>query len=265
MIRVTDAHHIRNRIRAPHRGHVLLVGAGPGDPDLLTVRALRAIESADVILHDRLISAEILDLAPRSARMIAVGKEGFGPSVPQEVTNALMIDHARAGARVVRLKSGDPGIFGRLEDEVSALDSAGIAYTIVPGITAAAAAAASLGQGLTQRGRNAALRILTGHDMKGFAEQDWRGLAAPGSVAAIYMAKRGARFIQGRLMMHGAAPDTPVSVVENASRPDQVTRATTLAALPAAVAGLNGPVVLLYGLAPRALAHTLPQLEEALS
>lgn len=250
---------------AAKAGQVLLVGAGPGDPELLTIKALRALESADVILHDRLIADEILALAPASARLIPVGKEGFGPSVPQEATNGLMIDHARRGARVVRLKSGDPGIYGRLEDEVSALESAGVSYAVVPGVTAASAAAASLGQGLTQRGRNAALRILTGHDMKGFAEQDWRGLAAPGSVAAIYMGKRSARFIQGRLMMHGAAPDTPVTVVENASRPDQATRAATLAALPAAVDGMKGPAVLLYGVAPRAAQHTLNQLQEAQS
>ena len=265
---MTDAQHIHgpNGTSATNmRGQVLLVGAGPGDPELLTVKALRAIEGADVILHDRLISDDILALAPGAARMIPVGKEGFGPSVPQEVTNGLMIDHARAGARVVRLKSGDPGIFGRLEDEVSVLEAADIPYTVVPGITAASAAAASMGQGLTQRGRNAALRILTGHDMAGFAEQDWRGLAAPGAVAAIYMAKRSARFIQGRLMMHGAAPDTPVAVVENASRPDQTTRASTLAALPATVANLKGPAVLLYGLAPRAAAHSLTHLQEVQS
>lgn len=256
---------IQSRAATPVTGHVLLLGAGPGDPELLTLKALRALEAADVILHDRLISDGILALAPAAAQLIPVGKEGFGPAVPQEVTNGLMIDHARRGERVVRLKSGDPGIFGRLEDEVSALEAAGVAYTVIPGITAAAAAAASLGQGLTQRGRNAALRVMTGYDMAGFAEQDWRGLAAPGSVAAIYMAKRSARFIQGRLMMHGAAPDTPVTVVENASRPDQATRATTLVALPAVVADMKGPAVLLYGIAPRAAAQTLTQLQEAQS
>ncbi|MGF6860003.1 uroporphyrin-III C-methyltransferase [Rhodobacteraceae bacterium MBR-64] len=244
---------------------VLLVGAGPGDPDLLTLRALRALQTADVILHDRLISAAVLALAGAQARLIAVGKEGFGPSVPQSRINQLLVDHARSGALVVRLKSGDPGIFGRLEDEVAALEAANIPYHIVPGITSASAAAAAIGQGLTQRGRNAALRILTGHDMAGFAEQDWRGLAAPGAVAAIYMAKRSARFIQGRLMMHGAPGDVPVTVVENASRPDQAIHATTLAALPATVAGLAGPAILLYGISPRRAAHSLSLLQEAQS
>lgn len=246
-------------------GPVLLVGAGPGDPDLLTIRALRALQQADVILHDRLISDAVLALKGPQALLLPVGKEGFGASFPQTLTNALMIDHARRGLLVVRLKSGDPGIFGRLEEEVAALEAANIPFTIVPGITSASAAAAAIGQGLTQRGRNAALRILTGHDMAGFAEQDWRGLAAPGSVAALYMAKRSARFLQGRLMMHGAAPDVPVTVVENASRPDQAVHATTLAALPATVAGLRGPAILLYGVAPRAAAHTLSLLQEAQS
>lgn len=249
---------------AAPREPVLIVGAGPGDPEMLTLAAARALAGAGVILHDRLVSDAVLALAGPGARLIPVGKEGFGPAVPQDETNRLMIAHARTGARVVRLKSGDPGIFGRLDEEVSALDAAGLDWRILPGVTAAAAAAAAVGQGLTQRGRNAGLRILTGHDVAGFAEQDWRGLAAPGAVAAIYMAKRAARFVQGRLMMHGATPDTPVCVVENAARPDQRIIAATLATLPDATAGLTGPAVLLYGIAPRRAAMILPALKEAL-
>ncbi|MDR5653780.1 uroporphyrinogen-III C-methyltransferase [Ruixingdingia sedimenti] len=247
----------------PHiPGTVALVGAGPGDPDLLTLRALRLMTGADVVIHDRLVGQGILDLIPPHVQRIDVGKEGFGPSTPQVDIHTAMIAAARTGARVVRLKAGDPGIFGRLDDEIEALDAAGIGWVIVPGITAAAAAAASLGQGLTARGRNGSVRLLTGHDVKGFAEQDWRGLARPGAVAAIYMGKRAARFVQGRLMMHGAAPDTPVTIVENASHPDERIHPATLATLPASLESVTGPAVLLLGLSPRAAAHALQDLKE---
>jgi siroheme synthase len=153
----------------------------------------------------------------------------------------------------VRLKAGDPGIFGRLDEEIEALEAAGIAYEIVPGITAAAAAVASIGQSLTRRGRNSGVRLVTGHDARGFADHDWRALARPGEVAAVYMGKRAARYLAGRLMMHGARGETPVTVVENASRPDERVLATTIAALPDALeaAGLEGPAVILIGLEPR--------------
>lgn len=236
-------------------GSVALVGAGPGDPDLLTLKALKALQAAEVVIHDRLVSDGILSLANPAAAFVAVGKEGFGPSVPQEVTNDLIVAHARAGARVVRLKGGDPAVFARLDEEITALEEAGIAWQVVPGITAASAAAASLGQGLTQRGRNQGVRLVTGHDVKGFADQDWRALAAPGAVAAIYMGKRASRFLQGRLMMHGAAPDTPVTLVENASRPEERVLAATLATLPEAAADLAGPAILMWGLAPRAVSR----------
>lgn len=242
---------------------VTIAGAGPGNPDLLTLGTLRAIEAADVVVHDRLIGPEILALIPATATRIDAGKEGFGPSTPQATIHAAMIDAARTGARVLRLKAGDPAIFARLEEELDALDAAGIPWTILPGLTAASAAAAALGQSLTARGRNGALTILTGHDMAGFAEQDWRALARPGAVAAIYMGKAASRFLQGRLMMHGAAPDTPVTLVENASRPDQRLHAATLATLPATAAACSGPAVILWGLAPRAAAARLPAIKEA--
>ena len=243
-------------------GTVALTGAGPGDPDLLTLGALRALQAADVVVHDRLVGPDILALIPAGTLRIAAGKEGFGPSTPQADIHAAMITHARAGAFVVRLKAGDPGIFGRLDEEIDALDAAGIAWRILPGLTAASAAAASIGQSLTCRGRNGALTLLTGHDVAGFAEQDWRGLARPGAVAAIYMAKRASRFVQGRLMMHGAHPDTPVTLVENASRPDQRVIAATLATLPTQTALLTGPAIVLYGLAPRAATTALPLLAD---
>jgi uroporphyrin-III C-methyltransferase len=242
---------------------VTIAGAGPGNPDLLTLGTLRAIQSADVVVHDRLVGPDILALIPATTTRIDAGKEGFGPSTPQAAIHAAMIDAARTGARVLRLKAGDPAIFARLDEELDALDAAGIPWTILPGLTAASAAAAALGQSLTARGRNGALTILTGHDMAGFAEQDWRALARPGAVAAIYMGKAAARFVQGRLMMHGAAPDTPVTLVENASRPDQRLHAATLATLPATAAACQGPAVILWGLAPRAAAAHLPAIKEA--
>lgn len=248
----------------PAPGTVALLGAGPGDPELLTLRALRLLQAADVVVHDRLIAPAILDLIPEATRRIAAGKEGFGPSTPQHDINATLVDLARGGARVVRLKAGDPGVFGRLDEEIAALEAAGIGWQIVPGITAASAAAAGIGQSLTCRGRNGALVLLTGHDVAGFAEQDWRSLSRPGAVAAIYMGKRASRFVQGRLMMHGAAPDTPVTLVENASRADERVIATTLASLPQSVADLTGPAVILYGLAPRRAALAIAELKEAI-
>ncbi|WP_299442483.1 siroheme synthase CysG [uncultured Rhodospira sp.] len=250
----------RHLAHQPEPGRVDFVGAGPGDPDLLTLKARKALDGADVVLHDRLVAPGILDLARREATMIEAGKEGFGPSTPQDAINRLMIEHARAGARVVRLKAGDPAVFGRLDEEIEAVRDAGLDHAVIPGITAASAAAASIGRSLTRRGRNSGYQVLTGHDVKGFAEHDWRALARSGSVAAIYMGKRATRFLTGRLMMHGADPETPVTVVANASRPDARTLATSLARLPDVLetAGLTGPAVILYGLAPAAAEAALP-------
>ncbi len=251
-------------------GRVALVGAGPGDPDLLTLKARNALDTADVVIHDRLVAPEILELARREATLIEAGKTGFGPSTAQADICDIMVSHAKAGATVVRLKSGDPTVYGRLDEEIEALEAAGIEWSIVPGITAASAAAAQIGQSLTRRGRNSSLRILTGHDMKGFAEQDWRGLSKDGTVAAIYMGARGARFIQGRLLMHGADPATPVTAIENASRADARVMATRLDHLPDVLErdATNGPVLLLYGLSPRAAQTafaTLPPMPPILS
>ena len=241
---------------------VTFVGAGPGAADYLTLGALRALQQADVVVHDRLVGAEILALIPPATRLIDMGKEGFGTSTPQSAINDTLVAEALQGHRVVRLKGGDPGIFGRLDEEILALQARGLRYAILPGLTAATVAAAVIGQALTCRGRNAAFRIVTGHDMDGFAEQDWRAMARPGEVTAIYMGKKSARFIQGRLMMYGASADTDVTLVENVSRPHQRIVQTSLATLPEAAAQLAGPAVILYGLAPRqALAAT--QLNEA--
>jgi uroporphyrin-III C-methyltransferase len=243
-------------------GRVAFVGAGPGDADHLTLRAARALGEAEVVIHDRLVGTGVLALAAPGALLLDAGKQGFGPSTPQAAIHALIVGHALAGRRVVRLKGGDCGIFGRLDEEIAALEAAGIGHVIVPGLTAATVAAAGIGQSLTQRGRNRSLRIVTGHDVAGYAEQDWRGLSRRGEVAAIYMGKASARFLQGRLMMHGADAATPVTVVENVSLTEERVIATDLGRLVAALADVTGPAVLLYGLAPRRAAAVKPQLKE---
>lgn len=241
---------------------VTFVGAGPGSAQHLTLGAYRALQAAEVVIHDRLIGAEVMALIPATARLIDVGKEAYGPATPQTDINAILVAEALTGARIVRLKGGDCGIFGRLDEEMDALEANGISFTILPGLTTAAVAAATIGQSLTRRGRNASLRIVTGHDMAGFAEQDWRSMSRPGEVAAIYMGKKSARFIQGRLMMHGANPATPVSLCENVSRPDQRILPATLATLADVASQLTGPAIILYGLAPRHAA-ALTLLKEA--
>ena len=241
-------------------GHVDLVGAGPGDPDLLTLKARKAIDKADVIIHDRLVTPEILELARREAVIIDAGKTGFGQAMPQADIDALIVEHALDGAHVVRLKAGDPTVFGRLDEEIEAITAAGISYQVIPGVTAASAAVANIGQSLTKRGRNSSVRLITGHDTRGYANHDWLALAADGEVAAIYMGKKSARFIQGRLLMHGANPDTPVTIIENVSRPDQRIIACTLGTLEPTMsdANLTGPALTFLGLAPRDAAANIP-------
>ncbi|MEO1747838.1 MAG: siroheme synthase CysG [Pseudomonadota bacterium] len=231
-------------------GHVSFVGAGPGDPDLLTMKARRALHEADVVLHDRLVPSDILELARREATIIETGKKGFGEAWKQDDINALMIEHARAGAHIVRLKSGDPLVYGRLDEETDALAREDIAFDIVPGITAASAAAASTGKSLTKRGRNSSLRFVTAHDMDGFADHDWQSLAKPGAVTAVYMGVKAAPHVVAQLLAHGAAADTPVTVIENVSRASEQSITCALPALPKALAEakITGPAVILLGL-----------------
>ena len=247
---------------------VTFVGAGPGAAAHLTLAAYGALQQADVVIHDRLVGPEVLALIPAHVVRIDLGKQGFGPSALQTTINATLVAQASTGARVVRLKGGDCGIFGRLDEEIEALEAAQLSFRILPGLTSAAVAAANIGQSLTRRGRNAALRIVTGHDMVGFADQDWRGMAQPGEVTAVYMGKKSARFIQGRLMMHGALPDTAVTLIENVSRADERIVAATLATLPDAAAALTGPAIILLGLLPRRAGHAVakikaPRIQEA--
>jgi len=234
-------------------GRVLLVGAGPGDPDMLTTAARSALHAADVIVYDRLVSDGVMELGRREAEYIYVGKTPGEPSIGQAAINDILVEKALDGLAVVRLKSGDPLIFGRADEEIEALQAENIPVQIIPGITSAAAAAAAINASLTTRGTNKAISLLTGHDAKGFAEQDWVSLARSGGRAAVYMGVGAARFIQGRLMLHGAEADRPVTVVENASRPNQIITFTTLQNLPddIAAAGIKGPAILLIGYAER--------------
>lgn len=247
-------------------GEVVIVGAGPGSADLLTLGARRALHSADVIVYDRLVSQGVLDFGRREATYIYVGKEPGGKSTPQDEINEILVAKARDGLFVVRLKSGDPLIFGRADEEIAALSGAGITFSIIPGITAAASAAAEIGASLTTRGRNKAVSLLTGHDAKGFADHDWKALSEPQARAAVYMGVGAARFIQGRLLIHGADRNMPVTVVENASRAEQIIVATTLGELPSDIehGGIKGPAILLLGYAPHESKLALQEMRAAL-
>ena len=215
----------------PEVGRVYLVGAGPGDPGLLTARALELIAAADVILYDRLIPSAALDGARAEAEVLFVGKEGGGPSVPQEQTEALILDRARAGKTVVRLKGGDPFVFGRGGEEAFALREAGIAYEIVPGITSGVAAAAYAGIPVTHRGLATAVALVTGHTREEGPDEsalDWPALAAFPGTLVFYMGVRQLPQIAESLIAAGRPADEPVAIVERGTLPDQRTVTGTL-------------------------------------
>jgi uroporphyrin-III C-methyltransferase/precorrin-2 dehydrogenase/sirohydrochlorin ferrochelatase len=229
-------------------GEVILVGAGPGDPELLTLKALRALQDADVILHDRLVSAEVLDLARRDAARICVGKAAGNVGSTQEEINALMIEQAKQGKRVVRLKGGDPFIFGRGGEELQALAAAQINFSVVPGITAALGAAAYAGIPLTHRGHAHSVSFVTGHAQDG-AEPDWRALTNPGTTAVFYMGLARLERIVAKLKEHGAPGTRPAALIAQASTARQRVIAGTLATLGdlAARAGIESPALLVVG------------------
>lgn len=212
-------------------GIIHLVGAGPGDPDLLTLRAARLIARADVIVHDGLVSDEILDFARPDATRISVAKRRSHHSMAQDEINALLIREARAGRMVVRLKGGDPLVFGRGGEEAEAARAAGVAVEIVPGISAANGAAAAAQIALTHRDASSAVSFVAGQ-CKGLAEQDWAGLAGKGRTLVIYMGVKTARQIAEKLMADGLAPDMPLAVIENATRSAMRVLRGPLAALP---------------------------------
>lgn len=234
---------------APVRGSVVLVGAGPGDPGLLTLKALRALNEADVILHDRLVSCEILELARRDAIRIEVGKEAGRHHTTQDGIHALMLEHARAGQRVVRLKGGDPFVFGRGGEELEFLRDHDIAFEVVPGITAAVACAAYAGVPLTHRDHAQSLRLVTAHCQSSLDTLDWVALAQERQTLAVYMGVGELAALRDRLLEHGRAAGTPFALIENGSRAQQRVIVGTLAQLPeqAHRHAVRSPALLILG------------------
>ncbi|MDO5620859.1 MAG: uroporphyrinogen-III C-methyltransferase [Paracoccus sp. (in: a-proteobacteria)] len=211
-------------------GKVFLIGAGPGDPDLLTIKALRLIQSADVVVYDRLVSPEIMALIPAGTRCISVGKVAGFHAVPQDRINALLVDLARQGHSVARLKGGDPLIFGRGSEEAEELAQAGVAYEYVPGITAAQGAASTTGIGLTHRGLATGVRYVTGHRARDEQlDLDWASLADPDTTLVVYMGAANMGEISARLIAHGLPTDTPVLAIAHATTPREQRRISTLA------------------------------------
>ena len=241
-------------------GSVTLVGAGPGDPELLTLRAVRALQSADVILFDDLVSREVMDFARREARKMLVGKTGFGPSCTQDDINSLMVSLAKQGKRVVRLKGGDPLIFGRAAEEIAACEAASIPVDVVPGITSVQGAASRLGMALTDRRKARRLQYVTGHAKNGGvpADLDWKSLADPSTTTAVFMPTRTLAALAEKAIAEGLDPRTPALAISRATRPDQavVTAPINELAERLAQAGLPGPVLVMIGRALKSRRET---------
>jgi uroporphyrin-III C-methyltransferase len=231
-------------------GKVVLVGAGPGDPDLLTLKALKAIEAAEVVVYDRLVPAEVLALIPKGTARIDVGKQSGYHPIPQDEINALLVRLARAGRMVVRLKGGDPFIFGRGFEEALALEKAGIACEVIPGITAAQGCAASLRVPLTHRGLATGVRYLTGHCRADLPlDLDWTGLANRDTTLVVYMGLANVAEIVRNLILHGLPADTPALAVCQGTTPRERQVYASLVDLPGAAksAGFGGPVLFIIG------------------
>jgi uroporphyrin-III C-methyltransferase/precorrin-2 dehydrogenase/sirohydrochlorin ferrochelatase len=237
----------RSRRRAT--GTVYLVGAGPGDPELLTIRAWRLIERADVVLYDRLVSAEVLALVPASAQRIYVGKQRDRHTLPQEGINRLLARLAHEGKRVVRLKGGDPFIFGRGGEEIETLAAQGVPFEVVPGITAALGVASYSGIPLTHRDCAQACTFVTGHLKDGSMDLDWEALARPRQTIVVYMGLLGLPLLCRNLVAHGLAAETPAAIVQQGTTAAQRVVIGTLATLPqrAAEANLRPPTLIIVG------------------
>ena len=237
-------------------GKVTLVGAGPGDPDLLTIRALRALQDADVIFYDELVSPEILDRARRDASRVPVGRRVGKPGIGQHAINKLMVEAARSGQRVVRLKGGDPFVFGRGGEEVEALREAGVAYSVVPGITAGLGAAAQFEVPLTFRHEALRITFLTAHKAKDAQTVDWSTLTDEKMTVVVYMGMTAAASVRAGLLAAGRSPQTPVGVFARVTRPDVQAAVGTLDELPALVEQIDGgPAILIIG---DVVAHSAP-------
>jgi uroporphyrin-III C-methyltransferase/precorrin-2 dehydrogenase/sirohydrochlorin ferrochelatase len=232
-------------------GSVVLVGAGPGDPELLTLKAVRALQNATVILYDDLVGPEILELARREARRVAVGKKGFGPSCSQAEICAMVVELAQAGETVVRLKGGDPLIFGRATEEIDACKAAGIAVTIVPGISAAQGAAAALGFSLTERKQARRIQFVTGHAADGRlpTDIDWTAMASDSVTTVLYMPRKTLAQFALKALAHGIDPSTPTVAIASATLPGQQVVGSTISAIAADAAELpaGAPVTVIIG------------------
>jgi uroporphyrin-III C-methyltransferase len=232
-------------------GFVSFVGSGPGDPELMTLKAIGRMKRADAILFDDLSSGPILSHASPGADLVGVGKRAGRPSPKQDHVSRLLVEYATDGARVVRLKSGDGGMFGRLEEELMALRAAGIAYEIIPGIPSACAAAAAAGIPLTRRLTARRVQFLTGHDVAGKLPEDlnMEALADPMATTVVFMGKRTFPQMAGLLMQHGLPPDTPALLAEAVSTPEQALHRGTVASLAERLGREDGtaPALILYG------------------
>ena len=248
-LNIITGHNRSSDVVAPVKaGKVTLVGAGPGDPELLTLKALKALQSADVILFDNLVSEDVLDLARREAQCICVGKRGGRPSCRQDDINALMVKFAKQGKHVVRLKSGDPMIFGRAGEEISILENAGLAVNVVPGITAACAAASRLGVSLTHRDHAQSVKYITAHSRKGeLPDLDWASCADETNTLMIYMGARTAPQLAGALLANGMPRNMPVMIAKGVSRADEEVSYYRLADLLSASIDRSQPVLIGIG------------------
>lgn len=232
-------------------GFVSFVGAGPGDPELLTIKAVRRLDEADAILFDDLASRPVLDRERKGVKLVPVGKRAGCPSPSQAEVSRLLVEHALAGMRVVRLKSGDAGIFGRLEEEIDALRAAGIPFEIIPGVSAASGAAAAIGIPLTRREQARRLQFVTGHSSSGRLPDDLNmaALADPRATTVVYMARRTFPALVERLLASGMAGDTPAILAENVGHENQCIISSTLIGLAKQMAehASKAPAIILYG------------------